>query len=165
MTKITLNLKNLVKDALAGETSLVHATVDAMDLFELNDIEECEADVEELLRRNGMIAKTWSVDDVRRCRQDLDRAQIWSVLEEMRRRIALGYGLAEELLEQTAHDLFGTSNSQRVERCEKALAVYDEPELIDLLAYAMHWCRAKGRGFNAALASAQAHFDAETSEE
>ena len=59
---------------------------------------------------------------------------------------------------------------QNSRRCQQALRRYGTDDtlkgcLIDLLSDAMHWCRAKGRGFNAALASAQAHFDAETSEE
>ena len=167
--KTTINIReHLRKHASPAGDLLAHASVDLDDLFETNDIEEqaeVELDLHELLRQNRQIADLWSVQDVRSIRHDLNDEQAWAVLQQVERHLDSDHGITWDTLEQTAHDLFGCGNSHRVQRCEEALATYDEPELADLLADAMHWCQAKGHDFEAMLETARMHFDAETPNE
>jgi hypothetical protein len=143
---------------------LAYAVVDFDDIFEVNKI-SAEADVDidlhELLKQYRQIAHVWGVEDVRNVRDDLNDDQAWAVLEAVDRRLDSNHGITWDTIEQTAYDLFGQGNSSRVERCQTALAEYDQ-DLTDLLADALHWCRANGQDFDALLATARTHFDAET---
>lgn len=61
------------------------------------------------------------------------------------------------------------SNEERVERFAELLPTYpdtdDHSNLIDILADAMHWCKANGESFEDALRSAKGHFRTEVTEE
>jgi hypothetical protein len=120
----------------------------------------------ELLCERRLIAPKWDIDDVDTVRPDLTADQAWEVLQAVDRDYSSECGITWKDLEQAAYDLFGTGGARRVDRCDKALHAYsdDLPEsnLIDFMADAMHWCQAKGHGFDKALAMARAHFDVET---
>lgn len=121
-----------------------------------------EPTISALLERGRQIAHIWGISDVQHVRDDLDDEQAWGVLQKVAKCLDSTHGITWDTIEQTAYNLFGASNHARVERCEKALAIYDDPELIDLLADAMHWCRAREQDFDALLETARMHFDAET---
>ena len=160
MTKIKLNLHHLLVQALESETALVPATIDVSELLDFNDAYECEHDVDDLLRENRLIGHVWCIEDVRSVRPDLNDDQAWAVLTRIDETVSRNQGISRDDLERTAYDLFGTSISGRVERRDKALAAYNDDlpdsNLIDLVADAMHWCRAKGYDFPAKLAMARA---------
>jgi hypothetical protein len=118
--------------------------------------------VEKLLHKQRMIGLLWSIDDVKMRRRELKPEQCWRVLQDIERRHDPEHGVNWDTIEQTAFDLFGTSNAERAERCQRALATYDEPELADLLTDAMHWCDANASDFDAVLETARTHFEAET---
>lgn len=83
----------------------------------------------------------------------------------LRHRHDATLGVTWETLTIAAETLFGPAKKLRVDRCERALAAYDEPELSDMLADALHWCQANGTSFDDALRLARQHFDAETDSE
>ncbi|HEY4313337.1 MAG TPA: hypothetical protein VGN12_28060 [Pirellulales bacterium] len=166
MTKLTLNLKDLLIDAF-GATAQLPASVDIDDLVDFNDVREHDVDLHELLADERKIALIWSIDDVKARRPDLCDEQAWQVLEKFQQHHDCNAQAIWDTLEQIAHDLFGTGNARRVERCAKALDDYDEDadvdtNLTDLLADAMHWCRDKERDFRHLLEIAEEHFHAET---
>jgi hypothetical protein len=166
MTKLTLNLQDILTDAL-GETVHLPATIDIDELVEFNDVQQYECDLQALLATERKIALVWSIDDVKQRRPDLSDAQAWQVLDTFQRHHDCNMEVSWDKLEQIAHDLFGSGNAQRIDRCAKALANYDEDadvdtNLTDLLADAMHWCRDKDRDFRHLLAIAEDHFNAET---
>jgi hypothetical protein len=169
MTKIKLNLRDLLVDALGGETTHIPATVDVGELLEFNDIYETDYDIGDLLHANRMIAHIWTIEDVRSVRSDLSDDQAWAVLQRVDDKLDSTNGIDWDVIDQAAHDLFGTSVATRVERCEAAIQSYsdDLPEsnFIDLMADAMHWCKAKGQSFDSLLATARTHFDTETPSE
>lgn len=169
MTKIKLNLHALLTQALGGETTHIPATIDVSELLDFNDIYESEQDLSDLLHHNRLIADVWSIKDVRSVRPDLNDDQAWSVLQRVEHYLDSNSGITRESVEQAAHDLFGSRNAHRIERCNKAIVGYsdDLPEsnLIDLMADAMHWCKANGHDFDKKLELARTHFDAETTTE
>jgi hypothetical protein len=166
MTKLTLNLQDILTDVL-GETVQLPATVDIEELVDFNDAHKYECDLHELLANERKVALVWSIDDVKQRRPDLSDDEAWQVLDAFQRPHDCKMQATWDKLEQIAYDLFGSGNAQRVERCAKALANYDEDadvdaNLTDLLADAMHWCREKDRDFRHLLAIAEDHFNAET---
>jgi hypothetical protein len=166
MTKLKLNLQDLLTEAL-GETTQLPATIEIEELVEFNDIHEHEVDLQGLLAKERKIAQVWSIEDVKDRRPDLNDEQAWHVLDTFQCHHDSNMVATWDKLEQIAHDLFGSGNAQRVERCAKALANYDEAadvdtNLTDLLADAMHWCRDKDRDFQHLLEIATEHFNAET---
>ncbi len=169
MTKIKLKLHDLLVDAVGGETSHIPATVEVSELLDFNDAFHGEVDLEDLLSENRLIAQIWGVEDVRSIRPELNDDQAWDVLQQIEKNFDGNRGVTWDMIERTAYDLFGTSPAKRVERCDDAVSAYNddlpESNLIDFLADAMHWCRAKGFDFNAKLELARAHFDAEAADE
>jgi hypothetical protein len=169
MTKIKLNLHDLLVNALGGETTHIPATIDVSELLDFNDIYESELDIDDLLHDNRLVAHVWSIDDVRSIRPDLNDDQAWVVLQRVWKDLDSARGITWEDIEQAAYDLFGSSGPKRIERCDKAIAAYNddlpESNLIDFMADAMHWCKAKGHNFAERLEMARAHFDAETTGE
>lgn len=165
MTKIKLNLHDLLVQALGGETTTIPATVDVTELLEFNDVYETDQDIDDLLRDNRMIAHIWTTEDVRSVRPDLTDDQAWTVLQHVEESLDSSMGIDWDTIERASYDLFGPGTASRVERCEAAIQGYsdDLPEsnLIDLMADAMHWCKAKGQDFESLLASARTHFDTE----
>jgi hypothetical protein len=118
--------------------------------------------VEKLLHKKRMIGLLWSIDDVKMRRPDLNPEQCWQVLQTCERHHDPERGVTWDDLDQAAYDLFGHGNPVRVERFAKALATYEDPVLVDLLADAMHWAEANGQDFDSRLDTARMHFDAET---
>lgn len=165
MTKIKLNLHDLLVDALGGETTHIPATVEVSELLDFNDVHQGELDLDDLLYENRLIAHVWSTEDVRSVRADLNDEQCWQVLQYLDRNIDSERGISWERVEQVANDMFGAGNINRVERCDEVLREYGddlrEANLIDFLTDAMHWCQAKGEDFDKKLELARSHFGAE----
>jgi hypothetical protein len=165
MTKIKLNLHDLLVDALGGETTHIPATVEISELLDFNDVHDGELDLDDLLYENRLIAHVWSTEDVRSVRADLDDDQAWKVLQYLDRHVDSERGITWERVEQVAYDMFGSGSLKRVERCDQLLRDYSddlrESNLIDLLADAMHWCQAKGEDFDKSLELARTHHVAE----
>ena len=118
--------------------------------------------IDEILVRQRRMALIWTIDDVKQRRPDLDDEQCRQVLQAC---LDAEHGINWDTIDQTAFDKFGTSVSERVERFAKALAAYEDPDLVDLLADAMHWAKANDHDFDAVLRTARMHFDAETTGE
>jgi hypothetical protein len=91
------------------------------------------------------------------------------VLELIERHLDPARGITCDSVVQAAYDLFGSGDRKRVERCDSAIKAYNddlpESNLIDFLADALHWCKAKGHDFDKKLEMARNHFDAETPSE
>jgi hypothetical protein len=121
--------------------------------------------VEKLLHKKRMIGLLWSIDDVKMRRRDLNEDQCWQALQTCERHHDPERGVTWDDFDQASYDLFGPGNPVRVERFAKALAAYEEAELVDLLVDAMHWAKANDQDFNAVLRTAQMHFDAEAAGE
>lgn len=164
MTKILLTLEELLDRAFDTPTLHVPASIDIKEVLEFIDPPPIELDLHELLAKNE-IAIVWSVDDVRHVRGDLSHDQAWEVLQHVRNRHDATVGVNWETLTDAAEALFGPANKIRVDRCNRALAAYDEPELTDLLTDALHWCKANRSSFDEAVRLARLHFDAETDSE
>jgi hypothetical protein len=169
MTKIKLNLHDLLSDALGGQTTHLPATVEVSDLLDFHNLSAYVQDLDELLLDNQLIAHIWSVQDVKSIWPNLDDDQAWTVLQRVEELVDRHEGITWDILQRTACDLFGTDNLKRIERFERAIGTYNddlpESNLIDSLADAMHWCRGKGLDFEQSLAMAKAHFAAETSKQ
>lgn len=165
MTKIKLPLKDLLVNAFDAKTLHIPASIDIEEVIEFTDVPDVELDVHELLASANQMAIVWSAEDVRHVRSDLSIAQANNVLERVRYRHDATLGVTWETLAIAAETLFGPAKQLRIDRCERALAAYDEPELSDLLADALHWCHANGTSFDDALRLARQHFDAETDSE
>ena len=113
--------------------------------------QDADFDIQEILAKRREIALIWSIDDVKSRRRDLNDDQCWRVLQECERRHNAEYGINWEAIEEHANDLFGVSYLERVERCDRALHAYEDHELVDLLADAMHWAKANDHDFDAVL--------------
>jgi hypothetical protein len=169
MTKIKLNLHDLVTQALNGDATRLPAALRISASLEANAIEECEVDIDDLLRDNRLIAHIWSVEDVRNIRPDLNDDQAWEVLRRIDNDVDSSIGISWDDIERMAREMYRDDPDRRVERCDKALSAYgndlSESNLIDLIADAMHWCKANVCDFDAVLETARSHFGAETSDE
>lgn len=166
MTKITLDLYDLLTEAFGAETTTIPATVDINDLLEFNGLDEHDLDLRDLLHGNRIIAQLWSVPDVQSLRPDLDDEQAWAVLVELEPDAIDGLGIDASDIKRVADQLFGPRRTVRIDRCDRVIAAYgdDLPDsnFIDLVTDAMHWCQAKGHDFERALELALTHFEAET---
>jgi hypothetical protein len=168
MTKIKLDLCDMLTDVL-GNYVLVPTTIDVSDMFEFNDASDYEIDVDSLLREHRMIGHLWGTGDVQSLRPELSDEQAWQVLQHLDEQFDSSLGISWDDLEHVSNELFGASASQRVSRCEAAIASYGDEvpttNLIDLLSDVMHWCQASGHKFDAMVEMARAHFSAETPKE
>jgi hypothetical protein len=68
--------------------------------------EEVRISLDDLLQRNGVIAHTWCIADVRDLRPDLSDDQAWEVLEYVARRLDCELGISWTTLEVCAEELF-----------------------------------------------------------
>lgn len=164
--KVKVNLREALTSAWS-DTPTIPATIDLDEVFEFldtGDEHEVEVEIDELLQQNRTIGHLWTVEDVQSIRDDLDPDQAWTVLQGVEHDLDSTRGVTWDVIEQKAYDLFGSSYRHRAQRCANALVPYDG-ELVDLLADALHWSRANGYDFEATLAMAREHFDAETPNE
>jgi hypothetical protein len=169
MTKLKLDLRDLLVNAFGSSTTHVPSTIDVSEILEFNDLYESEIDVHHALAKQRQIALIWGVDDVKDRRPDLNDEQCWQVIATVERQHDCNHGVTWDTIEQTAEDLFGSSNAHRIGRCELALHAYDsdtdaDASLVDFLADAMHWCKYRNKDFRDVLRIAEDHYSAEDSE-
>lgn len=155
MTKINLDLHQLLVQALDGNTAYIPATIDVDELLEFSDVHSVETDLHDLLHEHRLIAHIWSVDDVQSVRPDLNDDQAWEVLLGVEKCLDCSFGITWEIIEAAAIARFGDPHEHRLKRCRDALAHYGGLELADFLADAMLWCRENETDFEAVLLAAR----------
>lgn len=152
MTRLNLNLRELLQEACGQAPLLVPVEVEVDDLLDFNDLDACTPDLDDLLAEQRLIAAVWSVPDVLEVRPDLSEAQAWEVLQRCHAEHDPLVGICRQVVGRTAEALFGTGNLRRAERCQQVLANYNdewdaEANLVDLLADARHWCDRQERDY------------------
>src|SRR5579859_5479159 len=114
MTKVIVNLRDLLICELGGTTTHIPATVDVDDLMEFSDIANTQIDIDELLRQERKVASVWALDQVFLRRPDLTDEQAWDVLQHARNAFELD-GVHLDYLESTADGLFPPPSSAKVQ--------------------------------------------------
>jgi hypothetical protein len=158
MTKINLDLHQLLTDAIGDDTVHIPATVDLSELLEFTDAVGGEHDLDLLLHDNRLIAHVWSVQDVQSVRPDLNDDQAWEVLLGVEKCLDCSFGITWEIIETAAIARFGDPQEHRLKRCREALAHYGGLELADFLADAMLWCQENDTDFETVLLAARHSF-------
>lgn len=169
MTTLSINIKDLLTDSIGTAVIDAPCSIDIEDLIEFNDLKDREIDIHEELAKSSMIALVWSIGDVKDRRPDLSDSQAWDVLKRCEHEHDANHGITWDTIDQTAYEMFGSGNSQRVSRCERALSTYtddtdSDANLVDFLTDAMHWCEEHDREFDNMLRIAKDHFTVEAAE-
>ena len=162
MTKVRIDLRDAIANELGGRTTHIPATVDIDELFEFNDIDEAEIDLDDILAGNRLIAHLWSVEDMRNERPHLTEDQAWEVLKAVESRINSEFGINRDFIRDVADELYPQNRLARPAKTAEVIASYGEGDerenLVDLLTDTMHWCESFGEPFEEFHATARIHF-------
>jgi hypothetical protein len=164
MTKITLDLAELLPAALGHESAHVPATIELNDLFEFSGVYDHEIDIGDLLKPHKMIADIWSASDVQEACDWLTIDEAFDVLKAIEHDFDANVGINWEVIEAKAVRMFGDGEdrkiAKRVERCKAALDEYDM-NLVDLLTDMRHFCDAEDVDFSKEERRSYEHYLAE----